>query len=398
MAKPGGRRKMTLGIRGVWIFFGRTLLLFALLELALSIAFYFRDRALTGNGDHRAGADTYKHSDWPHRYYEEHREVDNVEWHPYVYWRRKPYEGQYINVNELGIRKSWTASPQTDAKKYRPLIYFFGGSTTWGTGSRDDYTIPSAFAKQMADLGIGVRVVNRGETGYVSTQEVLLLIRELQRGIAPDLVIFYNGVNDTYSAYQQGVAGMAQQEYNRVKEFNSRLEKVPAKEILSSLSQRLSTSRFARGIWRRTIGGGNVTTRERVPSSFRTSSQEPLAARVLDIYESNIAIVSALAQYHYFKVLFCWQPTIFEKNNLTEYEAQEKQKQADLEPFFDRVYQMQRERDLPTDDRTAALDLSRLFSEKSEPLYIDFCHLGETGDAYVAEELVKEAVKLIKID
>jgi hypothetical protein len=56
--------------------------------------------------------------------------------------------------------------------------------------------------------------------GWVSTQSVIMLLRQLQHGNIPDVVVFYDGVNDTYAAYQQGFAGWPQNELNRVTEFN----------------------------------------------------------------------------------------------------------------------------------------------------------------------------------
>ena len=49
-----------------------------------------------------------------------------------------------------------------------------------------------------------VCVVNFGESAFVSTQGVLTLLRQLQLGNVPQLVIFYDGLNDVYSAYQSG--------------------------------------------------------------------------------------------------------------------------------------------------------------------------------------------------
>ena len=47
------------------------------------------------------------------------------------------------------------------------------------------------------------------------------LFLQLREGNIPDLVVFYDGVNDVFSAYQQGKAGIPQNENNREKEFNS---------------------------------------------------------------------------------------------------------------------------------------------------------------------------------
>ena len=45
-------------------------------------------------------------------------------------------------------------------------------------------------------------------------------MRELQAGYRPDIVIFYDGVNDTTSAFLEGEAGLTTNEVNRRREFN----------------------------------------------------------------------------------------------------------------------------------------------------------------------------------
>lgn len=93
----------------------------------------------------------------------------------------------------------------------------------------------------------------------MSTQVVIALLLQLQKGQIPDLVIFYDGVNDMYSAYQQKVAGLPENEFNRVKEFNL---SQPAKSkqlrrmALEDVARRLSRIRFIKellrkgGVWR----------------------------------------------------------------------------------------------------------------------------------------------------
>ena len=76
-------------------------------------------------------------------------------------------------------------------------IWVFGGSAVWGVGAPDHETIPSHMAALLnGTLGIESNVRNLGRRGYVSTQEVIYLMRELQAGRRPDIVVFYNGVND----------------------------------------------------------------------------------------------------------------------------------------------------------------------------------------------------------
>jgi hypothetical protein len=68
----------------------------------------------------------------------------------------------------------------------------------WGSGSRDLHTIPSEFARLAEQDGMAVQVTNYGERAWVSWQEVIFLMEELARGERPDVVVFYDGWNDTY--------------------------------------------------------------------------------------------------------------------------------------------------------------------------------------------------------
>ena len=81
-----------------------------------------------------------------------------------------------------------------------------GGSSLWGFGARDDHTIPSLIARELHEHGVRVEIRNLAEIGYVSTQEMIALSASSSRAIGPDLVLFYDGVNDTTSALLEGEA------------------------------------------------------------------------------------------------------------------------------------------------------------------------------------------------
>ena len=118
---------------------------------------------------------------------------------PYYHWRRGGFDGKYTKVSNGGVRHTVTTGTIKDAKK----IFMFGGSTLWGTGSKDEHTIPS-FLQSM--LGKRYKLYNYGETGYVSTQELNYLLYQLAKGNIPDAVIFYDGVNDGYAgAYSPAI-------------------------------------------------------------------------------------------------------------------------------------------------------------------------------------------------
>ena len=127
-----------------------------------------------------------------------------VRWLPYSYWTVAPFEGNYINVDALGRRHTPAFTDDPGA----PQIFFFGGSTMWGAGARDTYTIPAQAAQMLADRDIPARALNYGQTGYVSWQDLLLFQAQLALGNIPRLAVFYHGFNDVYAAYLQGSPGL----------------------------------------------------------------------------------------------------------------------------------------------------------------------------------------------
>ncbi len=98
-------------------------------------------------------------------------------------------------------------------------IFAFGGSAIWGEGVRDDYTIPSWLQRFLDQTAYRTQITNFGQEGYVSTQEMIVLFEQLQKGNIPDIVIFYDGFNDAGSAMGNGVAGSSYDERNRRTEF-----------------------------------------------------------------------------------------------------------------------------------------------------------------------------------
>ena len=120
----------------------------------------------------RIDAPAYTGADWAKGYWSEHGRASKAAWMPFVYARRRPFSGKHINIDENGRRRTW--SPEA-VPPDSPEIWVFGGSTVWGTGARDDYTIPSCIARNLAEAGRPSRVVNLGESGWVSTQEIILL-------------------------------------------------------------------------------------------------------------------------------------------------------------------------------------------------------------------------------
>jgi len=387
--------------RDIWTIVGITLLVFLLLESFLSLTFRVREsfsKSSTAFVDSRANADAYQDRSWAASYYEEFERSQIAQWKPYVYWRQQPYQGKYINITENGLR--FTPDPLITHQSGTPplRIFMFGGSTLWGTGARDSMTIPAILATELANKGITAEVTNFGESGYVNTQEFIGLLLELQKEKIPDLVIFYDGVNDTFSAYQQGVAGVPQNEFNRVTEFNLLTPANRAKlwfVAFRNTLHDLSTVKFLEGLFRRL---GVIPQRGAVRASAVVSSQvdhDALAHDVVANYKNSIKMVNALANQYGFKGFFYWQPTIFQKIHLTEYESWWRQDGRPMELFFLKTYALVQQSIGTQETNAPVRDLSLIFSDVREPLYVDWFHLAELGNTLIAKKMASDVFSVV---
>ena len=109
-----------------------------------------------------------------------------------------------LTISENGYRLVPGISEDNDAFR----VFLFGGSTMWGMGVADSNTIGSYLQNQLAEMSDElVAVYNFGQPGFASTQEVIELMLQLRDGNVPDIVIFFDGVNDIWNAYGSGQAG-----------------------------------------------------------------------------------------------------------------------------------------------------------------------------------------------
>ena len=139
--------------------------------------------------DFRWRLPNYKNIEWAPTHFKEIHELQS-EYRSYIGWRRLPYYGQTINIDEKGVRMTPQSKLATDNS---PLVVFLGGSSMWGTGADDANTIPALFA----EIAKGrYRAMNLGEAGYNTFQEYLFLKLQIIDGLIPDIVVSYDGIND----------------------------------------------------------------------------------------------------------------------------------------------------------------------------------------------------------
>ena len=98
--------------------------------------------------------------------------------------------GLSVSKHESGfnIRKNNSSDLQQTPKHQ---VFCFGGSTTFGTFTKDQQSWPAFLANELDSA----EVLNFGVPGFVPTQETAQFIYLMKQGYRPDAVIFMDGVN-----------------------------------------------------------------------------------------------------------------------------------------------------------------------------------------------------------
>ena len=326
------------------------------------------------SGDYREFSSIYSDDISYVRYWKEFRELEAIT-KPYYHWKRAKYDGEFINISDGGIRL--TVNKPSSVEKN---IFMFGGSTMWGTGSKDEHTIPSFLQSK---LKLDYKITNFGESGYVAAQELNLLLEQISIGNIPDIVIFYDGVNDGYAGvyspaiprYPQRV-GLTNNDQNPFIELfkNSYYNKA-----ILYLKKRISNNREA-SLWEEEI----------------FSKIEENSTKVIEIYEHHIQQVKALEAQYNFKSFFFWQPNLLSRSGLIS--EDEKQIISNNSPVFvqtqTEVYKKAKKNFLNR-EKERVFFMGDIFNESNETIYIDYCHVGPEGNEIISEFIYKSIVDFL---
>jgi lysophospholipase L1-like esterase len=354
--------------RGAATLLLNTLLACMLVELAA--AAYLLAKGIDDSGARGAVYRTapalayYQQKPWGAEYWREFAEANPLYYAPYVVFRRVPFKGRYVNVGADRLR----VTPGARCEPGALVVWMFGGSTMWGTGAPDSLTIPAFVQQGLAQRRPGpVCVVNFGESAYVSTQELVQLTLALQRGGRPNVVVFYDGVNDVYSAFQAGHAGAHQNEARIATRFRS--------HWLRQAVDSLATMAVLRTIVR--------------PPAARRPAAPVLADSIIATYLGVVDVARALGRQYGFRTLFFWQPELSESHKpLTAREQRlDRQLGAPVKTLYREAYA--RVAAVAAKPGGDLFDISGALAADPREIFIDFAHIVPEGNARVADAMLR---------
>lgn len=296
-----------------------------------------------------------------------------VQWLPFAYWHVSSIDGEYINVDESGLRYT----PDYVAEDVGAnTIGFFGGSTVWGEGARDAYTIPGHTARLLHENYQAQHVINYGQTGFVSTQDMILFQQQILQGDAPDVAVFYQGFNDVLASLIQGYTGVTLQEDMRIADVEAGRSLRAGQPVFRLPIARLEDYDLS-------LAGVEPTTAENIANRWF----------------ANVDMIQTVADGYRIDVLFVWQPMITEKQSTTESEQGIITRMDETYPgiieLYDEVNSIVLGR-IEQESRDDIIVLSDLFADDEREIFYDLVHITELGNLTVAEAILPHIIPLLE--
>ncbi|MBN1993485.1 MAG: hypothetical protein JW953_12360 [Anaerolineae bacterium] len=218
-------------------------------------------------------------------------------------------------------------------------------------------------------------MINFGEAGYVSTQSLIQLQLQLQSGNVPDLVIFYDGINDVFNAYRSGLPGA----HAHFQEITTKLEGGLLSHVVEVIK---ASSAFYQLIDRLKPKETEFATYQR--GGFDAPG---FADAIIQIYLGNYKIVEALARQYDFKYYFFWQPVlVVGKKPLT---VEEEFIVAGIDPNLIELHYLVYERVQLITGYDNLYYLADVFDDQASQIYYDYSHVTPVGNELVVQRMLE---------
>lgn len=341
---------------------------------------------LIGEGGAREKVSYYASQDWAERYWHEFRLSRKEQFYPFVGWRRAPFKGKTIEVDQNGVRV--TPGAECSAKSFK--VFTFGASEMWGTGSPNWATIPAHLQNGLEKLRQGpVCVTNFAESAYVSLQNIIMLLMQLRVGNVPDVVVFYTFFDNVYAAYQTGRVGTLENVDQIAARFEGRRDPDRFVDRLRSTY----SYRFIDMLMAKLTIANPQQAKSISPKLITYESMGIDAATLSDLlvqeYFENYKIVSALSQKYGFKYFFFLPPEITLGNKPLTSEEQEMKRSAEgeagLHKLSTAVYRaMERE----ASKYQNFYSMVHIFDSYDSLMFIDSGHVTPVGNQLIAERML----------
>ena len=284
-------------------------------------------------------------------------------------------------LNRLGYRGKVPVVPK-DGDEFR--IFILGGSTVFFGNPPVTDLLEEEFEKNGHQ---NVRVYNFGVVSSVSGMELSRIVFQISE-LEPDLIVMYNGGNDMLHPFSWDPRPGYPFNFI-VYESNPLLE--------SDVRHYPAFALFAYGsnILRSLVPGYFKNTFVRL-NQIREEVQwgsKQWADEIAKIYVDNLGKAGKIARIFEADFLVFFQPLVYYKNRLSPeekkffYPSQKKFATYTRRKIFSKI------EDIKKDDRINIVDLSRIFENTSEWVFVDDIHIQQTKKGVVAQSMYAGIIK-----
>lgn len=287
-------------------------------------------------------------------------------WDPDITWnlrrwtRVHDFDGRLITV-EGGYR----VTEQAFDPDVEPLrVWIYGGSTTFGIGQRNERTIASNLSRIAWEHGIPLEVHNRGVNGDTHFDELVRLSWEVTDTTPPDMVVFYDGVNDLGATIQRNSKG-----FGDLNEPESLFD-----DLIARSFDHPSPARRLQRWW-----DGLPPLPHRDAPLPSIDDPVELARRTVRNYDRAHRATRSILDDMGIPVLFLWQPSRWTRNP----------QMGNPEHMSMELYDWNRANIFSSVDALPAdvVDLTDAFDHLDEAVYTDDVHTNELGARVIAERI-----------
>jgi len=331
-------------------------------------------KQLNQTSDPKAYYPTYSNKEFSIELFNEFSKLSTI-YKSFIGWKRETVNFKYTKIlGPYNARKS-------KGEAITNSVWFFGGSTMWGTGSSDNQTIPSHFNSLT-----NIPVYNFGETGWDSRQSLNQLINVIGDNHKPSVVVFYDGVNDVVNQCRSEIKLLPA--HSREKQLQKRTKSTNI--LLNNKLKEFILSPYIAFANKFNI---NYSSQDLVKSrQFDCDTNKAKARSVAKHLVNNWRTAYSLSKSNNFKFYGVLQPTLFSTETNSEYLIESNVK---MYPEYKRQYNAVYPLILEEISRDCGLDkgiCSSMIDGKDwldgkNNIFIDFCHVNSLGNRVIAQRL-----------
>jgi len=388
------------------IFYIFYVILFIEIVSALGLVFLVATSNIISNNPQKRKAIFFNRNDFPHPILSIKKIKSKIENLTLV---SDPNFGYYIPKLRFGGERKWLTNPESLKKNIN--IFMFGGSTIEGDGAlSQEKTIAAQLERLLnenrSNKCYPVKVFNEGISGYQVKQQFNLLTNAVLPRVRNDIdmVVSVDGVNDflSYVSQRKNIKSPFH------KTMSTRELEITSigQEFLKNQSVK-NRSNYLLNISKNTFLGKLSLSLQRLTSKSSQNNLEDIYGHRADLSKIEFKINDRSDNYIYYielekKLLDSlkirnyrfFQPYISYKKILSEEEIYIRNRSSIYPKIFwdsfDQFYSKVRS-DLPNYQNV--IDISNLFSENQEQLFIDHVHYNPKGQSIIASEIRKYIYK-----